>query len=110
LLKADRKCQSFGHIQTAEAQHAGFNNVLEALNAKKALIKEIKSNCRNRRDALMSIQSWISNIKPWADDYEVREKLGEHYLDTGRWLYETDQFKEWEESSKSVLILQGSIG
>lgn len=90
---------------------SGFHSVEEMLGQGIRLMKQVNHAIEAERSQKERIQNWISPINHMQDHLEVRNIIGDEYLESGQWLLDDqDQFRPWIESSNDILFLQGVVG
>lgn len=102
-----RRCISFLGFKE---QQRGKAQLMALLEQNSKSLKLLLANTENERYEKKGCLDWISMIKYGADHDNVRDSLGESYLNRGRWLFDSQNFIEWQCSKSDVFLLKGTPG
>jgi Cdc6-like AAA superfamily ATPase len=103
-----RRCISFLGFKE---QQRGTVQLKKLLEDHSKSLKLILEQTENETFEKARVLEWISTIAYGADHDNVRESLGESYLNRGLWLFNnSDGFKCWQRSSSGVFLLKGTAG
>ncbi|KAM5343371.1 hypothetical protein ACJ41O_011908 [Fusarium nematophilum] len=99
LTEADKECQAFVTGLGLSASLKKSDQILEKLN-------KLETN-----DQIDRIKGWLlSDVDVDKQQLDKQDKLGSEVKYSGRWLLDSDEFKEWEDSTSAQLWISGSIG
>ncbi|KAH7011079.1 hypothetical protein EDB80DRAFT_383921 [Ilyonectria destructans] len=99
LTKADEECQAFVTSLGLSASLKKGDRILEKLS---------KIETGNQ---INSIKSWLlSDIDVDKQHLDKQDKLGSEFSNSGRWLLDSHEFTNWEESTSGQFWISGAIG
>ena len=98
------ECDVFGAVISADSLAA-------SLDKQSQFIKDSLDKLRRTEAENTKITRWVSNISVFDDhDYVRTTKLGSDHWDTGMWLLQKQEFKEWKQSHEGKIWLRGTVG
>ncbi|KAF5975527.1 ankyrin repeat-containing protein [Fusarium bulbicola] len=99
LTKADEECQSFVISLGLSASLKKGDQILEKLS---------RIETSNQIDR---IKAWLlSDVDVDKQHLDKQDKLGSEFRNSGRWLLDSSEFKEWEDSTSAHLWISGPVG
>jgi hypothetical protein len=97
VRRKDEECRKWVNLSVSKQVISKLDAHLSAVN--------------NDAAQAQQILEWISNISVRDQHVFVREsKLGRPYWNTGRWLIEHRDFRQWAQSSSGIFYLEGGVG
>lgn len=110
ILRIDTECRAYTSLRFAMNQESQLQGLIESLDKQKRLTV-LSANQRIQQDAALMVARLISDIPVVQDHEDVRTRLGSQYWDSGQWLFQTQQYFDWNTcDSSSMLWLQGPVG
>ncbi|KAG5759191.1 hypothetical protein H9Q72_012679 [Fusarium xylarioides] len=99
LGKADEECQAFVTTLGLSASLKKGDQILERLS---------RIETSNQIDR---IKTWLlSDVDVDKQHLDKQGKLGSEFANSGRWLLDSSEFKEWEDSTSTHLWISGPVG
>jgi hypothetical protein len=103
----DEACQKLALSLAIEDQRKHLQTLVEYHQKNDRLLQDTMQALECLLDQNQKVSSWVTTIDVESDHDLVRQKLGEHYADSGTWLRPT--FEAWRDSSTDPTFwLRGS--
>ncbi|KAJ5740738.1 ankyrin repeat-containing protein [Penicillium malachiteum] len=97
--QADQECQKFAVSLGLSTFLAKTDKILDSL-------REIQLD-----DHIDRVKKWLlHDVDVEYQHASTREKLGAQYRESGKWLLDSEEFKDWMQSSRGQFWIQGLIG
>lgn len=107
----ERSCQTPIAALGVRLSQRNFSNVETLLNKGMKLMERIQRSVISDRAQREKILEWVSPINHFQDHTDIRNLIGDTYLESGRWLLQNEtEFLPWKKSKDGVLFLQGVVG
>ena len=107
----ESKCRVPIQALSTRLNQMGIVEVKDLLQRGFQLMTKSMQQSSSERQLRERIAAWISRIDVRDDHLDVRQRLGDSYFGSGRWLLDDDElFDEWKRSNRGVLLLQGVVG